>query len=228
MSDDQIWEGFVIPETDYFKVPNDFIEAMSRISSLAELKIILYVMRHTWGFQEYDTHKKITIDEFMSGRKLRTRERMDSGTGLSDTGVKEGTAKAIKDGFLECDVDDSDRGRVKKLYRIKLKNSGDDQGNTPPKAKRPSQHDRTQTSKERIAELQAMPYSEYLQTPEWAKKRIKALRFAQFRCQLCNSKENLNVHHRTYERIGCELLGDLITLCQECHVVFHQNRELAD
>lgn len=73
-----------------------------------------------------------------------------------------------------------------------------------------------------------MPYADYLKSPEWAQKRQRALRFAGFRCQLCNSPERLNVHHRTYERLGQELMGDLITLCNDCHSIFHQNRILND
>jgi hypothetical protein len=84
------------------------------------------------------------------------------------------------------------------------------------------------TKQERIQELQSMPYAGYLKTPEWQEKRKKALRFASFKCQLCNSGERLNVHHRTYERLGQELMGDLITLCNDCHSTFHQNRDLAD
>src|SRR5450755_3988414 len=99
------WEGFTQPDTDFTRVPNNLFEALSLIESMSELKVILYVMRHTWGFQEYDTYKKITLDEFVCGRMLRTRERMDSGTGLSTTAVKEGTAKAIAHGFLEVEID---------------------------------------------------------------------------------------------------------------------------
>jgi hypothetical protein len=80
----------------------------------------------------------------------------------------------------------------------------------------------------RLMALQSMPYSEYLKSQEWQEKRKKALRFASFRCQLCNSPERLNVHHRTYEHLGQELMGDLITLCNDCHAIFHQNRELAE
>jgi hypothetical protein len=66
-----------------------------------------------------------------------------------------------------------------------------------------------------------MPYAEYLQTEEWAIKREQALVRDGYRCRLCNSKENLQVHHRTYERRGCEDLNDLTTLCDECHEHFH-------
>jgi 5-methylcytosine-specific restriction endonuclease McrA len=219
VEDREIWEGFAKPDSEFFRVPNDFVEAMARIDNMSELKVILYIMRHTWGFQEYDTHKKITYDEFVNGRKHKDGSRMDSGTGLSDVS-KSGVARAIEHGFIECEVDCSDRARIKKYYRLKLKpnvstSNDHHQQSVKPKSK-----------KDRILDLQAMPYPEYLQTPEWQSKRQKALRFAGFRCQICNSPDSLNVHHRTYERKGHERLGDLIVLCQDCHATFHANGEL--
>lgn len=38
-----------------------------------------------------------------------------------------------------------------------------------------------------------------------------------YECRTCTSKSDLEVHHRTYERFGNEELGDLVTLCHECH-----------
>lgn len=76
-------------------------------------------------------------------------------------------------------------------------------------------------------ELRAMPYEEYLQTPHWKRKRENKLRAAGRRCQVCNrSSIILNVHHRTYDRLGEELDEDLTVLCRECHRVFHENRRL--
>ena len=72
---------------------------------------------------------------------------------------------------------------------------------------------------ERIRELKAMDYkSEYLKTPEWEEKgEIMRRRFGN-RCQTCNSNEKkLEVHHRTYERVGEELPADPTLLCEECH-----------
>jgi hypothetical protein len=75
--------------------------------------------------------------------------------------------------------------------------------------------------------LRSLPYDEYLQTPHWKEGRTKALNRARWRCQLCNRRENLNVHHRTYERRGHESPGDLIVLCRDCHKLFHKNRRVA-
>lgn len=75
--------------------------------------------------------------------------------------------------------------------------------------------------KERIVQLRAMPYEEYLLTPEWQAKREQALARALYRCQICHTPENLNVHHASYEHLGNEPLTDLIVLCESDHSWFH-------
>lgn len=69
--------------------------------------------------------------------------------------------------------------------------------------------------------LATMPYAEYLKTEHWQQQREAAKERAGHRCQLCNSGERLEVHHRTYERRGAEEPGDLIVLCHGCHEKFH-------
>jgi hypothetical protein len=52
--------------------------------------------------------------------------------------------------------------------------------------------------------------------------RLGELKASEFRCRTCNAsaeEAELQVHHRTYERFGRELQGDLTTLCADCHVV---------
>ncbi|HYM24947.1 MAG TPA: HNH endonuclease signature motif containing protein [Vicinamibacterales bacterium] len=64
-------------------------------------------------------------------------------------------------------------------------------------------------------------YQRYLCSPEWIRRRARALQLAKWRCQECwarSSKEApLEVHHLTYERLGAELDVDLIVLCPTCH-----------
>jgi 5-methylcytosine-specific restriction endonuclease McrA len=63
-------------------------------------------------------------------------------------------------------------------------------------------------------------YAAYLQTPHWQGKRAEMLR-RQRRCTLCLRRRTLDVHHVTYERIGEELPGDLVVLCERCHHRHH-------
>ncbi len=79
----------------------------------------------------------------------------------------------------------------------------------------------------RIKELRKMPYQEYLATAEWRKRRRKMVNLFDGRCQLCNEGGVLNVHHRTYERLGCELDADLIVLCRKCHGIYHKTKKLS-
>ena len=64
-------------------------------------------------------------------------------------------------------------------------------------------------------------YGDYLKTDHWKRLRRAALRYARNRCQVCYGTGNLHVHHRTYDRRGCELMSDLTVLCDPCHSVFH-------
>ena len=71
-----------------------------------------------------------------------------------------------------------------------------------------------------------LPYSEYLKTEWWQQRRAKALARAEHRCQVCNSDKMLEIHHRTYERLGHERDADLIALCHDCHTLFHGDGRL--
>lgn len=63
-----------------------------------------------------------------------------------------------------------------------------------------------------------MEYETYINSTKWAEKRSSRLELDLYRCQTCLSTEDLEVHHRTYERLGDEIVeSDLITLCRECH-----------
>lgn len=69
--------------------------------------------------------------------------------------------------------------------------------------------------------LRSLPYEMYLKTEHWKNKRDEAIRHADGRCQLCNAKHKLNVHHRTYDNLGNEPTSDLTVLCRQCHAKFH-------
>ena len=114
-----MFEGFGDPQENWSKLPHDLIAQLPEIETIGEMKVILYVLRHTWGYQ--DNAKKITMDEFANGRKKRDGSRIDSGTGLSEPTLRAGIEKAIEHGFIAVEIDDSDKGRIKKIYSLRVK-----------------------------------------------------------------------------------------------------------
>jgi len=66
-------------------------------------------------------------------------------------------------------------------------------------------------------------YIAYLNTPQWQLLRRLKIEEAKGRCEVCMGKENLQVHHRTYERLFRESLSDLTVLCDACHELYHAN-----
>lgn len=71
-------------------------------------------------------------------------------------------------------------------------------------------------------------YEKYLRSEHWQSRRYDALLRAQFQCEGCGMPDylakaayfqDLNVHHRTYSRLGKELDGDLSVLCKRCHQI---------
>jgi predicted transcriptional regulator len=110
------FKGFSNPKSNYFKMPNEWTDITAEMTSLSLLKVVEYTIRHTWGFQEYGIAKKITIDEYMNGRKRKDGSRMDKGTGLSKQSVITALRKAVEDGLLIEEIDDSDTGRKKRYY----------------------------------------------------------------------------------------------------------------
>src|SRR6266404_2542328 len=123
---DPIYAGFSKPEANFFRLPNEWTDITAKITSLAEMKLVEYVLKHTWGYSEFDMVKKITTDEFMNGRKKKDGNRIDTGTGLSKPSVIAGLKSAVEHGLLTEEIDESDKARIKKFYKLKMKLSLDE------------------------------------------------------------------------------------------------------
>lgn len=65
-------------------------------------------------------------------------------------------------------------------------------------------------------------YQEYLDSDLWKSLREKAKTREHFsECYLCRSKENINLHHRSYKWIHLPILRNIISLCQKHHNELH-------
>jgi hypothetical protein len=85
----------------------DFL--LGEIDSLAELKVVLYVIRHTHGWGKFID--RISLSQFMHGVTKRevviedgifkmVEVRLDRGTGLSQPSVTDGLRRAVEHGYL--------------------------------------------------------------------------------------------------------------------------------
>ncbi len=71
-----------------------------------------------------------------------------------------------------------------------------------------------------------MDYNRYISSHHWRHNpaRLAELEASGFRCRVCNDDGEgeggvIEVHHRTYARLGHEQPGDLTALCSTCHRV---------
>ena len=76
---------------------------------------------------------------------------------------------------------------------------------------------------QQLRHLGLTDYDAYLQTPHWQRKRFAKLLQSGFRCEKCPYLAELEVHHLSYDNLGCEPLTDLIVLCRNCHQREHEN-----
>ena len=130
MSENINFKGFSPPKTNYFRLPNEWTNLTHDIKSLAEMKIIEYILRHTWGYQEFDLPKRITLNEFAEGRKKKDGTRIDRGIGMCRKAIIDGIQRAVEDGFITVSTEGQDKARIKKLYQLKMKGGFDDDPNS--------------------------------------------------------------------------------------------------
>lgn len=73
-------------------------------------------------------------------------------------------------------------------------------------------------------EYERSRYEEYLRSEHWKSKRSLKLELCP-KCEECGASDLLEVHHRTYERLFCERMEDLMTLCRRCHGRKHKHTQ---
>jgi hypothetical protein len=65
-------------------------------------------------------------------------------------------------------------------------------------------------------------YEDYLRSPAWRALRAKVLRRDGYTCQGCGRPNSATqAHHLTYQRVGNEMLFDLVAVCEDCHAKIH-------
>src|SRR5690349_6100842 len=82
------FRGFRSP--NYTQVPDELFDELLADLSGAELKVLLYIIRRTFGFKK--DSDSISLSQITSGIETRDGEVLDRGTGLSKASV----ANAVK------------------------------------------------------------------------------------------------------------------------------------
>lgn len=74
---------------------------------------------------------------------------------------------------------------------------------------------------DRVDKPELVNYHDYLRSDRWRAIRARKLAESVRRCEKCNSTQQLQVHHKTYVRLGRERMSDLQVLCDTCHARHH-------
>jgi hypothetical protein len=69
-------------------------------------------------------------------------------------------------------------------------------------------------------------YKKYMSSYQWKEKRLEKIKLVKWKCERCGKSyqyrsRHLQCHHKTYKRLGCELMEDLEILCCVCHGLEH-------
>lgn len=67
-----------------------------------------------------------------------------------------------------------------------------------------------------------LDYYRWINSNAYRKKRNEKLKEVGYKCELCGSAKNLQVHHITYDNLGYEPLDDLLVVCRKCHEELHK------
>lgn len=134
--------GFASP--NYTQIPDDFFDVLMPKLSEAELRVLLYVMRRTFGFKK--RHDAISISQMVGGITTRAGVQLDSGCGLGRTAVKRGVAGLVAKRVLYVEKRQADNGEYETNIYALVMAEGVGHETTHPRSPSdlPVGHERTQ------------------------------------------------------------------------------------
>ena len=120
------FEGFVDPQANYYRLPNDWFQTCHSLRQMygtriiAPLKLLEYTLKHVWGYGRFDGQIRLSADEVCSGRRFKGK-RLDSGTGLSANSVRKAGDALNQLGLIELHQDVQDQARRLRTYRPRMR-----------------------------------------------------------------------------------------------------------
>ncbi len=127
------FSGFAQPRDNYYRLPNAWFDIWAWVRDRLNtsrldgpIKWLEFLIKHSWGYLNFNTPVKLTTDEFADGRRRATRDgsrgsRMDRGTGLSSRTLVSVPRRLLDLGIIERYVDDADSARVRLWYLPRLR-----------------------------------------------------------------------------------------------------------
>jgi Bacteriophage replication protein O len=91
--------GFRFP--NYTQAPNEFFDELAPRLTEAELRVLIYVIRRTFGFHK--NADAISLSQMTNGLKTTDGQTIDHGTGMSKSAVWRGTKGLVEKGVLNVD-----------------------------------------------------------------------------------------------------------------------------
>lgn len=113
-----VFAGFDNPT--YTSVPDVIFDELAPDSTEAELRVLLYIVRRTFGFKK--TSDAISLTQMVAGIRTRDGRVLDRGTGLSRRGVMKGCAGLVERGIITVERRRSEWGdHETNIYRLRFK-----------------------------------------------------------------------------------------------------------
>lgn len=125
------FEGFSSPNTT--PVPDEVFDVLAPRLSEAELRVLLYILRRTFGFKK--RADAISLQQLVKGIRTRSGVVLDEGTGMSKRGVLLGLRGLVKKGVIEVRKAVGEDGQHEvNVYSLRFRDgsgSSSRQGNEP-------------------------------------------------------------------------------------------------
>lgn len=113
-----VFDGFETPR--YTQVPDQVFDLLLPYLSEAELKVLLYIIRRTFGFKK--DADAISRAQMVDGITRADGTRLDWGAGCSESSVKRGIAGLVEKGLIVRELRRSAaHGDEAPIYRLRLR-----------------------------------------------------------------------------------------------------------
>lgn len=120
------FQGFSEPTENYYRLPNNWFDYWISFRTevgnrfAVPLKVLEYVLLHTWGQNKFDGQVQLSANEIHSGRRKKKNMRWDLGVGVSENAVRKASKTLAKMGALNVVQDQKDQARKMRTYQPNL------------------------------------------------------------------------------------------------------------